>query len=209
MATLKTSKAYGKFTRTVRRSHRLVRVYISLETATPGAQHSSDILRAAVALSVAAMDAYFTDRFCELLVPFIKKNGPNARLVELLADAGLDTEQALQMAGMKRPHRRIRTLVQHYLDRVVTQRFTVIDKLFLCFGIKDLCDNAQGVTGKRRLLRSVELHIERRHKIVHEGDVNDHGRLRDIKAPVTIGRIGHLIEFVSACEFLIDKIVKL
>ena len=197
MTTSKASKAYGKFARTVRRSHGLVRVYAALETSSPGQQYSSDILRAAVALSVAAMDAYFTDRFCELLVPFIKKNGPNARLVELLADAGLDTEQALQMAGMKRPHRRIRTLVQHYLDRFVTQRFTVIDKLFLCFGIQDLCVNAQGVTGKRRLLRSVELHIERRHEIVHEGDVNAHGRLRDIGASTTIKRIGHVMDFVS------------
>ena len=52
----------------------------------------SDMVRLATTLGVASMDTYFTARFAELLVPYIKSNGPTPGLVQILSDAGLDTE---------------------------------------------------------------------------------------------------------------------
>ena len=77
----------------------------------------ADLLRSGLVFSVAAMDSYFTARFAELLVPFLKKHGPTDGLVTLLDDAGLDTREALEMIEMARPYRRVRTLMDSYFDR--------------------------------------------------------------------------------------------
>ena len=39
-------------------------------------QHSKDLVRASIALAVAAMDAYFTNKFTEVLIPYLKEKGP-------------------------------------------------------------------------------------------------------------------------------------
>ena len=206
----KRSKAYQRFTRINNRALQLIEAYQALVKKKPkGVAHPTDQVRAGVVFAVSAMDAYYTDRFCETLVPFLKLNGPNERLIKILDDAGLNTLQALEMIQMERPYRRIRTLVQNHLETYTTQRFHVIDELFLCFGVGDLCTHAQGRLKRTTILRSVEKLVERRHEIVHEGDVNKHGRLRDIDAAVVKKRIGHLSSFVTSCEELLDKAIKL
>ena len=204
----KSSKALDRFDRIYLRSIHLVRVYLEIikpeEQITPQA---GDLIRAAIVFSVSAMDAYFTDRFCESLVPFVKKRGPTTGLVELLEAAGLDTEQALVMVSMRRPYSRIRSIVQGHLARHVTQRFDVIDKLFLGYGLKDFCKNVADTTGKKRLLKSVEKLVERRHQIVHNGDINEHNRIRPVANSVTFNRLTCLKEFVHASDsFLFEAL---
>jgi hypothetical protein len=155
------------------------------------------------------MDAYFTRRFVEILIPYLKKNGPNDRLTSLLADAGLDTAEALRLASMNRPFRRIRSLVAAHLSTYTTQRFHKIDELFLCFGVRNLCGHSQGWLGRKRLLRSVELIVERRHAIVHSGDRDKHGRLRDIDEPSLSKRMEDVVKFVRSADALIAKAVKI
>ena len=172
-----------------------------------GHKCADDVLRGAVVLSVAAMDAYFTRRFAELLVPFLKKKGPNAKLIRMLEIAGLNTAVALELAVMERPYRRIRSLVQRYLSTYTTQRFQAIDELFLALGVKDLSKNAQGMAHRKTLLRRVELLVERRHQIVHEGDNSQNGKLNHIDANESIGRLQDLMVYVEKADTLIAKAV--
>jgi hypothetical protein len=71
--------------------------------------------RASIVLAVSAMDQFFTRRYCELLVPFLKKHGPTDGLVDMLGSAGFDVREALIAIRMKRPYRRIRTLIEAHL----------------------------------------------------------------------------------------------
>lgn len=158
--------------------------------------------------AVAAMDAFFTRRFAELLVPFLKKNGANARLTTLLQAAGLDTHVALELAVMDRPYRRIRSLVQQHLSTYTTQRFHAIDELFLGLGVKDLSKHAQGLIKRKRLLRSVELLVERRHLIVHEGDIAQNGGLNVVDAAELSRRLADVRTYVIHADSLINKAVK-
>ena len=134
------SKAYLTFEKTIERSLNLTVLQKPTESIIQASTSSrnvdsSDLLRAALVLGVAAMDSYFTDVFAERFVPYLQTKGPNKNMVSLLEQAGLDIETTLDIMTMKRPYRRIRTLIEVHLDNHVTQRSEVIDKLFLAFNL--------------------------------------------------------------------------
>jgi hypothetical protein len=170
--------------------------------------HITDLVRSSIVLSVSAMDAYFTNRFVEILVPYIKQRGPTRAMVKLLHDAGLNSEQALIMATMDRPFRRVRTLMSRHLERTVTQKFSAIDGLFTAFGLNDFCQNVQSKCGKRRLLRSIELLVQRRHEIVHEGDLNAKGVLQPVGSKEVLMRVKHMDTFVSCADGLLNEMLQ-
>jgi len=203
----KQSKALLKFRKTIHRCRVLIGTYAELvrgfREAFPNKQPLvvfSDIVRACLVLSVAAMDTYFTAVFVEMLVPHLKKREPTERMVRILSKAGLDTRQAVIMLGMSRPYRRLRFLVEGYLERYVTQRFRAIDELFLAYGLKDFSRQVERKLKRRTLLRRIEKLVERRNDIVHEGDYDSRGRLRKIGVSDTLKRIRDLQRFVEAAE---------
>lgn len=168
----------------------------------------SDMGRAAIVLAVSAMDQYFTRRFCELLVPFLKTHGPTPGLIEILAEAGFDTKEALVAIGMIRPYRRIRTLVEAHLDGYTTQRFEIIDRLFLSIGLKALCMNVAQKTKRKKIQSSIERLVDRRHEIAHAGDVNSYGKLTPIDFPTLKKRFEHLDLFVTSADEIIEARLK-
>ena len=77
-------RAINQFNRTIDRGFVSIKLYRFLrqprfirDGKNRSINHStaSDLLRSAVVLSVSAMDAYFTDKFSDLLVPYLKKKG--------------------------------------------------------------------------------------------------------------------------------------
>ncbi|MEX2173191.1 MAG: HEPN domain-containing protein [Pirellulaceae bacterium] len=205
------SKAYLRFEGVVRRSLNILTLQSAVaniwQVTTPETTLDlSDMGRAAVVLAVAAMDSYFTDVFVERLVPFIKKKGATKDLVKLLGEAGLDTECALQLIVLKSPFRKIRRLVESHLDKMTTQKFEVIDKLFGIYHFKDFTSSIAKYSKKGdRLLISIRKLVQRRHMIVHEGDVNSHGQPREADPAEFQRRIGALILFVSKADELLHK----
>lgn len=167
-----------------------------------------DMGRAAIVLAVSAMDQYFTRRFAELLVPFLKKEGATDALVAILSDSGFDTREALNAISMRRPYRRIRTLVEARFETYTTQKFVVIDELFLAIGLKDFTANCQKKTKRKTLLSSVSVLVDRRHKIAHGGDLNSHGKLRQLDFKDLKKRLKDLETFVSAAEAIIENRTK-
>jgi hypothetical protein len=165
----------------------------------------SDLARASIVISISAMDGYFTRKFAETLIPFLRKKGPTKGIVKVLEKAGFDITEGIRLLNMNRPFRRIRTLVEGYLDRVVAQKFAVIDELFLCFGYKDFSHNVQKRTHRKRMLRTIEILIERRHDIVHDGDVDSRGRLKPLDIKQTHRRLKELARFVWYSERIINQ----
>ncbi len=208
MPKLKSSKAYDQFEQVILRSHNLVSLHAFLDEKFGAADYAldfSDLLRAAVVLSVAAMDAYYTDVFAERLVPFLKKNGANRRLAKLLESAGLDAKVALELLPMKRPYRRIRKLIESHLERHVTQRLEVVDKLFLAYGVGNLCRRAEANLGRKRLCSGITKLVERRHCIAHEGDLNHHGNLISLDPTWVRNRLKDVQRFVGECDLILRK----
>ncbi|MCP5141959.1 MAG: hypothetical protein H6980_06375 [Gammaproteobacteria bacterium] len=189
------SKSLNKFKKTISRCEALVESYKALHAqnqvggVTPAPK---DIVRGAVVLSVAALDAYVTDVFAEKLVAYLKAYTPDESLVQLLSDAGLDTKEALKLITMERPYRRIRNLIQQYYQRYTTQKFQVIDELFLHYRLMKITANAEGRSGKKGIKTSVGKLIDRRHDIAHGGDYNLYGKINDIDEDKIAKRIKHL-----------------
>lgn len=76
------------------------------------------------------------------------------------------------------------------------------------YGIKKFSHNVQRSIHRRNLVRRIELLTERRHNIVHEGDLNSHGGLRSIRADEVESQLKDLKKFVNAAESLSAKILK-
>ena len=203
----KESKAHIKFQRTISRSSTLISAYHTLLREKRKNKRikraPKDLIRGAVVLSVAALDAYITEVFAEKIVPYIKKYTPDDLLLNILKDSGLDTKEALNLLKMKRPYRRIRTLVTKYYDSYTTQRFQVIDSLFLAYRLKNISDRAQDKSRRKTLKRSVEILVERRHKIAHDGDYNSHNKLIAIDSRQIKKRIEDLKLFVKCIDEII------
>lgn len=207
-ATKELSKSYEKFERTIERSLNLMSLQQSIQKVlNRGNQNkvdTSDLTRAAVVLSVAAMDAYFTDVFAERFIPFLKNKGPTDKICEILNKAGFNTKVAVDLLSRDRPYRRIRTLIEQYFERHTTQKIETIDDLFLSYGIKNFSQNIQKLKRRGRLLRSVRVIVERRHKIAHEGDLNAHRRVNNIDYNEMKRRIIDIVTYVSGAEEILQ-----
>lgn len=130
------TNAKAKFDKTISRCKEQIQLYERLKVVQE--EHpeidinvSQDILRGAIVLAVAAFDAYATDCFVEMFIPYIKKRGVDESLTELLAKAGFDIKFAVGLIESERPYRKIRTLIERYYSAYTTQRLHVIDELFV------------------------------------------------------------------------------
>jgi hypothetical protein len=206
---LSPSRSYARFEGVIKRSLNLLALQPPVEKLflAGGRPHDlSDMTRAAVVLTVAAMDAYFTGVFAERLVPYLKKRKiPPKALIAILQKAGLDTGVAIELLGMKRPYRRVRKLMDSYLAQHVTQRSDVIDELFLAYGFKDFSRHAQSRARLKNLLTSIGNLVRRRHQIVHKGDLNSHGKLQGINTPQIQRRVMHVVKFVASADEILQN----
>lgn len=205
--------ARSRFDATIKRSNDLINLTRDHTHFKLPAEVSRDLCRSALLLAVGAMDAYFTSRFSEHLVPFLKSLGATQKpripddLVKLLSDGGLDVRTSLELLTMRKPYRRIRTIVDDHLKKETTQRPHKIDALFRCYGIAHLSANAAKRSQRKKLLESVAWAVNRRNEIAHDGDMNLHNRTRPIEQGETVRRIADIVLYVSKCEEIIDNAI--
>jgi len=199
------SKAYEKFSKTLKRCEVLLDTYDKIKSLDQACNimATKDIIRGAVVIAVSSLDAYVTDVFSEKFITYIKKHGVDDNLAKLLYEAGLDTKAALELITMDRPYRRIRTFIDVYYSKSTTQKYNVIDDLFKLYHLPKLTENAERRSGRIKLRRSVEILIERRHEIAHNGDYNRHGKINDISSETVYRRINDLEILVSNMDFII------
>ncbi len=196
------TKPLTNFKKTISRAESL----LTLFDAGTGLDEPDDAIRAAVIISVAAFDRYFTTKFCDVLVPHLKsKAKPSKALVKILNEAGLDTEFALELAVARRPFRKIRTIVQNSLSRHTTHRTEVIDKLFLALSLKDLTKNAEKKANRANLRARIGKLVDIRNDIAHEAHIDTRGNPKHIHVADIRSRIQDLELFTNNCDQIIDS----
>jgi HEPN superfamily RiboL-PSP-like protein len=172
-----------------------------LETPEP-----DDLIRAAVIISIAGFDRYFTAKYCDILIPYLKSGEKvHSDLYNSLQNAGLDAKFALELLAAKRPYRKIRTIVQNSLSQHTTHRDDKIDELFLRIGLKFLCKNAESMAGRKTLVTGTMKLVNIRNEIAHEAHVQVNGKTRKISASEITSRISDMQLFVESCDKLIDN----
>jgi hypothetical protein len=160
-------------------------------------------------MAVAGMDAYFTDKFAEIFVPYIKKFGVERSpdLLDLLQKAEITIAITLGLLSDQRdrPLRTIRRHLDKYFNAYVTQKISVIDKLYACYNLKDLSKNAQNYSGKKELIKNVETIIQLRHEIAHAGHYNSHKKLKTINRTYVQNKINDLKAYINSVDYIISK----
>jgi hypothetical protein len=190
------------FHKTVHRSNGLLDLYDT----GPALEEPTDLIRAAVLISIAGFDRYFTSKYCDVLIPHLKSGKRTDKtLFKSLEEAGLNAEFALELIESKRPYRKLRTIVQNSLSKHTTHRTEVIDELFLRLGLKNLCSNAQAKVKRKNLLARIGKLVELRNEIAHEGHVKVNGSTRSIDCSDTRSRIADMNLFVESCDSIINK----
>jgi hypothetical protein len=177
-------------------------------TSQPGltATLPDDMLRSALVLCVAAMDAYFTDRFSEGLGPFLRTKVPSPALIKMIEDAGFNTKEAITvMVTMDRPMRRVGNLLKDHLSGFTTTNLSRIDELYTKVGISNFCFHVAAKAKRPTLAKTLQKAVSRRHEIAHSGDRNDHGKLQAIDLKTCKKLILGVQNFVNAAEDILSK----
>ncbi|WP_417277951.1 HEPN domain-containing protein [Celeribacter sp.] len=196
------SKPYNYFESSITRSTLLV------ELAKTNEDHCDDISRAAAVLAVAAYDHYFTSKFSDVLASYLSKNEPNKSLLEMLERGGLNTKVALEIAVMKRPFRRVRSLITKSLSEKTTNRTKAIDNLFAAIDLKGLSGRVHKKAARTNLGTRIDKLVDIRNAIVHSAHLNSHGKPRAINIDDIEARIGEVKLFVETAEQIINEWIK-
>ncbi|NRP12803.1 hypothetical protein XMM379_001045 [Aliiroseovarius sp. xm-m-379] len=209
------SKPLHQFGKTIDRANALLDIFSEREfqiaTGVPATAEyiqEDDIVRAATVIAVAAMDHYFTAKFTDVLATFLKTNEPSDELLKVLEKAGLTTKVALELATMKRPFRRVRTMVQNHLSRYTSHRAAAIDKLFSSLNLKGLCGRAEAKLKRKNLLKRLDNFVELRNEISHSAHISTRGQVKAIDVERIRGLIDDLDWFVRTCDGLIENHIK-
>lgn len=201
------SKPFTIFSKSIERAKNLLELW----NEEVDLVEKDDLVRAAVIISVAAFDRYFTAKFCDVLVAHLKsgaKIGPE--LFDLLEKAGFDTEFALTLISdavekrTSRPFRKIRTIVQNSLSNQTTHRDDAIDKLFLPLGLRGLCAHAARKAKMPKLTKHIMDLVDLRNAIAHEAHVKQNGEPRSVDGNQIATRIKELASFVQRCDEIVD-----
>ncbi|MEQ6202553.1 HEPN domain-containing protein [Sulfitobacter sp. HNIBRBA2951] len=196
------SKPHNYFTNSLERALAL------LDLAESQEEPNDDLSRSAAVLSVAAYDHYFTSKFCDVLAGYLRKAKPNKELLEQLSRAGLNTEAALEIAVMKRPFRRIRSLLTSALSEKTTNRTKSIDNLFSGIDLNGLSGRVTKKIGKSSVPKSIDKLVDMRNDIVHSAHINSHGKPKAVDGSKIRMRVQHVALFVNTSEDIINDWVK-
>lgn len=203
-------KAIDAFMATHGRAKTLLKLHSS---GTPGRpkRERGDILRAAVMLAVAAVDAYFHDKILERITPYLKAKkgkGLPGDLIKMLEKGG-GVEKLLGIFYEERPHRHIHTIVRQAQADITFQKPDKIESALRLVGVTDfwylVALKMRRRTSKKFLRRKLGQYAARRDAITHEADQATGKRLREISRPYVKLCLEFLTRFIKAADVVIDK----
>jgi hypothetical protein len=204
--------AINTFRQTNKRAGNLVEIHQELAPhGKPGIKHS-DLLRAAVVLSVAGLDVYIHEKVCEevpqLIGSKVGKQLPQ-KLVELIKTETTH-EKLIELYFKQRPLSHISSLVRRCLNVRTFQDPGKIEEALKILGLTDLWFKLgkQLSVGKEDARLYVESYVKRRNEIVHRGDL---GKTRKSKNKVSrISRdyaqkcVKSVSDFVESIEIVVE-----
>lgn len=204
-------KAIHKFRLTTKRCEALLNLWIELNENPTNLKRVNndydDLIRASMVLVIAAMDHYYTNKFMEMLTPFLQKKAATKKLADLIQESGITFQEAMELLKNPDPYKKIRKKVYSKTKRYVAQNLNKIDDLFIAYGITKFTENVEKMSGKKDLIRNINLIVKRRHSIVHTGDLNPNGSTKNLGKSHNIKKIRDVLLFVETSELLLNNII--
>jgi len=201
--------AITTFESTIERAGHLVEIHKTLASRGKPPAHYSDILRAAVVLSVAAMDGYFHDLILDNVTPcIVTRNGKDlpGKLIEIIKKQA-SHEKLIEIFHRDRSRAHVRRLVMEELSDKTFQNVGKIEEALKIIGVDDIWIDVgkELECSKAEAKEYVQEYVERKHRIAHEGDKKKKGPgPQSITRPYAEEAVCKINDFVNA----IDKVVK-
>lgn len=205
-------KAHEAFRETIKRARAFAELHEELCPVGKPRHEYADILRAAVVFAVSAMDAYLHDKILEKVTPLvIARKGKQlpGKLVEIIKDEATH-ERLLEIIFEERPPAHLATLVRKHISDLTFQNAGKIEGALKVLGLDDVwyqVGTRLGV-GKEKARGFVQAYVDRRHAIVHEGDLGKakkiRHRLAKITRPYAKKCVSDVERFIGAIDYLIE-----
>ncbi len=206
-------QAIQAFDATIKRARAVLQAHERLRGPGRGKRPRShaDVLRAAVVITVSAMDAYFHDKILENVRRVVRKTAPNfpQQLVKLLAEdskAEQIVSKFLKISMASRPLAHIRTEVRKSLSERAFQDPGKIDWGMKIIGVNNFWRDAarKAELTEKQLKDSVQKYVRRRNEIVHQGDLGTSKkrkhRVQGINREYVVGCVDEIERFVHNAE---------
>ena len=205
-------KSIKRYSLVAQRCQKIIDLWngLKVDNCYRGKWDSDELIRYVIVLKIASMDTFFTDKFMEMFIPFIKKNGITDGLELVIKKTSITLKESLNFLTQKEPLETLFYKMRNEIRRYVAQDQKRIDFLFKGFGIDSISFAAEeydntGAGKKDDLLRRVRVLVRRRHSIVHDGDMMIQAGLAKKIGWGTISKIETIDRYVTACEYLLNK----
>ena len=210
--------AFDAFNRTLERAQSLVDVHcVSFPKGRPPkGGEPDDLLRAVVVFAVSAVDSYIHDKIIENVVRIVvycgkRGSGFPGHLIDVMKSA-ITTEKALTLIYRKRPDQEVQKIMRQHLSERTFQDPGKIEAAMRYLGLSDLWEPVRvrlRLSSKDRAKKFIQSYVNRRHHIVHEGDIYKSKKyrhqLRPITRPYARNCVRDVKKFVKVLNDVIDQ----
>jgi len=204
--------AVENFRKTIKRAEAMISLHKTLCPRGKPKVEYSDILRAAVVISVAAMDGYFHERIPESLAPFVRaKKGKNlpGRLLQIVKDS-VCHDRLIEILFEERPLSHLVTIVRKATADRTYQDAGKIEQAVGMLGVDDLWFKVgqKLKLSKEKAKNYVQSYVGRRHQIVHRGDYGQTKRSKNQVKPMGRAYAQRCVREVGRFVEAIDEVIE-
>lgn len=175
-----------------------------------------DLLRSAHVFVVSALDRYVHERVCKGIIASFRNSEllKEQQEFEIPLKLAMEAAEALRRAQREgrqvRPANEFRKAIQELLHKRPFQSWRDIDYAFRLIGINGLAGKIQqskGLSDMKTYKAELGRIVDRRHRIVHEGDLPRHQRGgQALKEPISRKFINDSIAFIEGFVSELEKI---
>jgi len=170
----------------------------------------SDLYRAALVMTVSAMDAYFHAKVLRYVVTQSKKQKPSKSLM----NCKISVSDFVRGNSMKRRNSALKAAIARQLSYQSFQTPEKIQEALNLIGVKDIWNKVADKLGtdKDEIEKTIKGIVDRRNKIAHEGDVSQSVKARnahrEIQPKMVKDALDLITKVVGAAEDIINTEVK-
>lgn len=175
-----------------------------------------DLLRASLALGVSALDRYLHERVVKKIVKSLRSSELRSAQEKLTIPATLavrmteDWKKASKAQKLIRPANQLRMSLQEALHLRTFQSWREIEEAFELIGVTGITGTLQaayGIGNIKPIKVQLNALVQRRHRIVHEGDLVRHKRAGHSRVnPVKRKYVADSLDFVDSLVGHLDAI---
>lgn len=204
--------AIDNFKKTIERAGAMVRLHTGLcPRGKPRAEHA-DLLRAAIVLSVSAMDGYFHEKVVENVPRFVRiqkgKNLPG-RLVQVIKEK-VSHDKLIEILFEERPLSHLATIIRKATADRTYQDPAKIEQAVGMLGVDDLWFQIGRKLGvpKGKAKKYIQSYVQRRHQIVHRGDFGQTKKTKNRLNRISRNYADRCVKEVNRFVKAIDEIIE-